>query len=178
MGRVGKVNDLTKEFHFEWKIYNFFSLLGENRKNCNSPSFAFANESWHLNVCPNGDPKYRTAGYISVYLHREFSGLPIINMSWTFGLKTSDGKKVYESHHTEVFSGDGVGYGSPGLLKRSTLLERKSELVPYDILTIVFTVDYYSISNNVAGNLIDDTFANSCSTKFKMLLKCLRFKKG
>lgn len=152
MGLVGKVNNLTKEFHFEWKINNFFSLSGENGKNYSSPLFSFANESWHLNVCPNGDPKYHAVGYISVYLHREVSGLSIINLSWSFGLKTFDGKKVHEQHHTGVFSEDGKGYGSPGLLKRSTLLERKSELVPSDILTIVFTVDYCSISNNVAGN--------------------------
>lgn len=153
MEPVGKVNDLAKEFNFEWKIDNFFSLSKEDGKSYDSPMFSFADESWYLTVYPNGDPYDSAVGYISVYL---FSPDPqFINLSWSFGIKTFDGKKVHEEHHTFVFGEDDTtGYGSEKLLKRCTLLERKSELVPSNILTIVLTVDYFSKSRDDAGKVL------------------------
>lgn len=151
MATFGKVHDLTKEFNFEWKIDNFFSLSEESGKPYNSPLFSFAGESWFLSVYPNGDPEDNSVGCIGVYLNRDLSGSPIINLTWTFGLKTVDGKKVHEKQCAYAFGEDDMGWGSPVLLKRSTLFGRKSELVPSDILTIVFSVDYCSKSSDDSG---------------------------
>lgn len=156
MEPVGEVNDLAKEFNFEWKIDNFFSLSKEyGKKYYTSPLFSFGDESWYLTVYPNGDPNDDTVGYISVYLYTASSDPPFINLSWSFGIKTFDGKKVHEEHHTFVFGEDDTaGYGSEKLLKRCTLLERKSELVPSNILTIVLTIDYFSKSKDDAGKVL------------------------
>lgn len=155
MEPVGKVNNLAKQFNFEWEIDNFFSLSTEDVKSYDSPLIEFANESWYLTVYPNGDPEDDTVGYIEVYLFRDFPGLPLINVSWSFGLKTFDGEKVHEQRHTFAFGEDHcIGYGSKKLLKRFTLLERKSELVPSNILTIVLTIDYFSKSRDDAGKVL------------------------
>lgn len=150
MATFGKVNDLTTEFHFEWQIDGFFSLP-EDGKGCYSPTFSFAREAWYLRIWRNGDSEENWPGYVGANLYRDSDGPPI-NLSWSLAVKTTHGNIDKGCHFTHVFK-KAEGWGIPIFLKRSELSEKKSELVPSDVLTLVCHIDYYSIkSSDDAGN--------------------------
>lgn len=139
MTTIGTVQNLVRKLSFEWKIDNFFSL---SEKIYVSPSFLIAGESFCLCIYPNEDNS------VEVYLRRKLDG-PSINLAWSFGMKTTKGKEDHERKFTCVFK-KAEGYGTPEFLKRSELSEKKSELVPSDVLTIVCHIECHSKS-------IDDT---------------------
>lgn len=146
MATVGKVQNVAREFNFEWKIDNFFSL---SEKYYICTSFSLAGESWYLSIYPNGRSEANSVGFIDVFLHRKVNGPPI-SLVWSTGVKTHEGKKVRVMQFTHVFE-NSIGWGSSKFLKRSELLQKKSELVPLDALTLICHIEYYSKSSNDAG---------------------------
>lgn len=141
MATIGKVQGILREFHFEWQIEAFLSLPEEDGKSYTSPSFSFAGESWHLRIYPNGESVNNSVGYIGVYLIRNMSISPI-TLALFLGIKRVKGKKNPETQIICVFDKENDGYGISKLLKRSTLSEKESEIMPSGILTIVCTADY------------------------------------
>lgn len=151
MATFGKVNDRTAEFHFEWQIDDFFSLPEEDGETCFSPNFSIAGESWCFFINPNGKSAINSVGYVGAYLQRN-EDLPYISLVWSFGVKTSEGKKDKEMKFSHVFHEESLGYGFAKFLKRSELFEKKSELVPSDVLTLVCDIEYHCEYTDGAGN--------------------------
>lgn len=154
MAVIGKVQDIKREFNFEWQIENFLSLPEEDGKSYTSPSFSFAGEFWHLRIYPHGESENDSVEYVGLYLIRNMSIHPITLVLF-LGIKTVDQKKEHEMQIICVFDEKNGGYGTSKLLKRSTLAEKKSEFVPSDVLTIVCTVDSYFRTSDDTGKHID-----------------------
>lgn len=137
METLGEINIVWKELDIEWKIKNFFSL---SRKKLfyDSPLFSFAGDPWRLQIYPNGDSDDETDGYIDLLLFRENSSPPII-VDFSFALKPVDGngKKHEEKRLTSVFDENSIIDGVYKFISRFELLERRKELVPSDILTVI-----------------------------------------
>lgn len=148
MAATGKMRYITKEFNFEWQIEDYFSHISS----CRSPSFSFAGELWHFWIYPSGQSNLNSQECVCLYLYRETSGPPI-SLSWSWGLKTFDGKIDHEEQCKRVLVNT-MPHGTIRFVNRYTLKEKKSELVPYDVLTIVFTVECCSRSNDGASKSI------------------------
>ena len=144
MATIGKVHDVPREFNFEWRIDDFFAIPKEAGKGYSSPSFLLAGESWYLKIYPYGKSK-KVSDCVAVYLFRELCDPPI-NLVWSVGLKTSEGKIEQERRFTFVFGKEDVGRGNPFLWKRSMLSEQMSKVVPSGVLTIVCSIESYSKS--------------------------------
>lgn len=148
MGTVGELSENPGEFAIEWRIKDFFSPLPEIDTSYFSPVFTFAGASWKFEIFPNGrkecymsDGKTKnTEGTIALYLHRQSSGPPI-NLEYSLGLKMLDGNENHKRHLTYNFEKK-IGYGFAEFLSISKILEKKSELVPSDALTVVCKMKY------------------------------------
>lgn len=151
MAVFGEVNEITGESVFEWKLKDFFSLSADVDDFYCSPSFHFVGASWFLKIFPNGqtkaslddlylDDNAKTNGYIDLYLFYDSPGFPI-NLEYSLGIKSLN-KEIEEYADNGIFRSMGghsyvKGHGCTNFIKRSKLLERKAELVPSDILSIV-----------------------------------------
>lgn len=130
---IGEVKKIPTEYDIEWSIQNFFSLSKECNNYYYSPPFSFEGTSWYFQIFPNGN---KVSGVVSLYLYRD-SANPPIRLEYTFGIKTLNGKKDSVKYISYVFQKAHQGYGEQSFLLRSNLLERKSDLMPADVLTIV-----------------------------------------
>lgn len=144
MGTLGKLK--TKLYEMEWTIRNFDSLSVEEE----SPFFPSKEAAWHMTIAPNGMREHNSVGYVGLYLIRiarnRFSNLQV-----SFAIKTVDGKKYQETPYETLLCGkDCQIYGVPCFLPRAELFERKSELLPSNVLTILCTMKY-SEPNEVPG---------------------------
>lgn len=122
-------------YQTEWKISGFSSLLCENSNFFYSSLFEFADEIWYLRLYPNGHELIKTIGSIGLYLMKQTSGLPI-NMEYSFGLKGLNGKKHCEHYRTSIYRDKEEGYGVHNCIFRSEIFDRKSDLLPADVLTV------------------------------------------
>lgn len=135
-GRVNKV--LIRGYDIEWEIPEF-SKLSEDRY---SPTFSFAGALWCLRIYFNSPKNYDPGSDIGLYLKRKSSGPPI-NLDFSLGLKTVDGKKDPEVHRTHIFREADKGFGIPSCISTTKLLiARRSELLPSDVLTVFCTLRY------------------------------------
>lgn len=119
---IGKLNE-PKEF--EWEIPNFSSFSKTSGNLYHSPSFNFANTSWHL-VLRLG------IKYLSVYLDNEYQRP--IHVSYAFSIKDVNGRLIGKTSHASTCE---VFCGFPNFFLMSSLEERGSHLIPSDMLTIV-----------------------------------------
>lgn len=148
MATIGEVNQILWKFVIQWKIKDIFSLSSKEDEFWLSPSFSFANTSWCLRIYPNGQSKAPlndgqmedSIGYIGIYLLKISSGPPI-HMNYLLGLKTVDKKIEFKFHQTYNFKEMG-GFGRHKFISRSKLLEKKSELMPCDVLTLICKVKH------------------------------------
>lgn len=156
MGTIGKLSEITGEFVVEWRIEEFLSLPAEVDICYEGPLFSFASVPWHLRIYPNGRTKNLTVdgkivnseGLIGLYLRRATIG-PFINLEYSLGLKTLDGKINPEkqlSYNFEKFP----QFGNLRFISRSELFEKKSEFVPSGVLTVVCKIKYPQ-ATEVAG---------------------------
>lgn len=151
---IGELSVTAGEFVVKWKIKDFSSLSSETDVNYVSPTFVFAGESWSLQIFPNGqselffdDPLEKSEGNIDLFLWRESSGAPIC-LDYSLGLEMLDGKIELENLFSDTFK-KSDGYGAVKLLSRAELLlQRKYDLIPSDILTVVCKIKY---SNSTEG---------------------------
>lgn len=139
MAEIGGLSEIGGEVTFEWKIEAFSSLAVEIDTFYNSPKFYFSNASWNLKIYPNGEKEHETEGSIGLYLMKKSSDSPV-TLNYTIGLKTVDGKKEANQNYTYIFHHKDWGYGRRNLISRSDLLNKKSELLPSDVLTITCTM--------------------------------------
>lgn len=149
MATIGEIDIVWKEFDIEWKIKNFFSLSRKNAVFYSSPLFSFAGGPWYLQIYPNGESDDETDGYIDLLLCRENSNPPIIR-KFSFALKTMDGMKHQEKHLTCIFDESSMINGVYKFISRFELLERRNELVPADILTVVCNLNSSSLTTDTS----------------------------
>ena len=139
--RVGELNrSFTTICEFEWRILDYLSLPEESGQVYFSPLFSLAGESCWLAILPNGDVENDSIRFIGLALVMENS-VPEISLEVSFSFKTSDGKEDRRRHEVEEMSADEAKiYTANRCLLRAELLERKSELLPSNVLTVLCTV--------------------------------------
>lgn len=141
MAKIGDLCEIGGEVIFEWKIKDFISLSNERNIFYYSSTFYFSDASWNLKIYPFGVVENQSDGCIGLYLMKRSYSRPI-SVNYTIGLKTVDGKKDPDYNFTYVFDQRDSGYGTPKLISRSVLSEKKSELIPSGILTVICTLKH------------------------------------
>lgn len=135
---IGIIRGSGDEVQVEWSIPNFFSLPQRLDESYESPQFQFLGEYWYLTICPNGESRHNSKGYIALYLYRKHIYQPV-TIACSLGLKIADGKTRVVYNFTNVY--DKIeGFGNPNLLKRAELYEKKATLAPSGGLTIFCSV--------------------------------------
>lgn len=127
-GKVKK-KTLDEETEIEWEISNFFSLLADNFHIC-SPMFCFANSStWYFQMHGENslDPNFM-ALYLCNNRIREYS------VEYSFGIKKR-GCEV-EPLLRRVMPGNELVTDRWKFIKRSEVLQRNLELVPFGNFTV------------------------------------------
>lgn len=153
MEEVERTGEIQEELNIEWRIEDFISLLEEHNKFHTSFSFSFAGHSWCMRIYPNGCEEQKSVGYIGLYLRRNSFG-PAIKMNFSLGLKTFDGEKDPEKYCVHTFQKIDEGCGSIKLLSKSELLQRKSDLLPADILTVFCSLMHEKSTENESKSLV------------------------
>lgn len=141
MAKIGDLCEIGGEVIFEWKIKDFLSLPDEKNVFYYSSTFYFADASWNLKIYPFGVAENQSEGYIGLYLLKRSYSRPI-SVNYTMGLKTLDRNKDPNHNFSYVFDQKDSGYGTPKLISRSALSEKKSDLTPSDILTVICTLKH------------------------------------
>lgn len=141
MGKIGDLCQIKEEIGYEWKIGNFYQLLGETQiiDTCyESPKFCFSGACWEIWIYLNGETKYKTSGWIGLYLVKMSTGSPV-TVDFSLGLKTIDGKtdSNLTTTYEYVFNKSNGRYGWYRFISRSSLMEKKSKLCPSDDLTVI-----------------------------------------
>lgn len=160
MAAVGEQDEISGEFAVEWRIKEFLSLSSEIHQFYDSLEFSFSGACWCLRIYANGRTDslaengsvVNSKGCVNLYLRRVSYGPPI-NLDYSLGLKTNDEKVNPERHFTYTFE-ETEGWGRHGLIRRSKLLERKSELISSGVLTVVCKIKY-SKSTNISSKYYD-----------------------
>ena len=129
---VGEIKEIKDNMEIEWRITDFFAL---SETIYHSPIFHFAGTTWRLRIYPNGNVKNETVGNVDCYLLLDDSSRSV-TLTYELGLKKVNGNIDNECSYTETFD-EKAGYGCRGLVSRSELLSRVSELAPSNILTII-----------------------------------------
>lgn len=137
MSQIGNLREYPGEITFEWEIVDFFSLSNEKDIHYESPRFCFSGASWQIWLYPNGEEtRCKSNGWIGLYITRKSSGSPV-SLNYSLGFKTFDGRKDPFSSGTKVFCEKGSGFGASKFISRSVFMEKKSELTPSDVLTVI-----------------------------------------
>lgn len=150
MATIGNIFEYPGEIKFEWEISDFFSLSKEKDIFYKSPKFYFSGASWRLWIFPNGEEtRYKSNDGIGIYIIRTSTGSPI-SLNFTLGLKTISGNIKEFCRSADIFYDSQFLTGHNKFIKRSMLLENKSELIPSGVLTIICILKN-SGPNNVDG---------------------------
>lgn len=139
MEEIGDVCKTRGEITIEWRIKEFSQLNQEIDKRYASPKFYFSGASWAIRLHPNGETQYKSNGWLSLYVIRQSSGSPV-TLEFSFRFKSIDGKNDSLVTSTRDFNKKEDGWGSNKIILKSALMERKSEFLPSDILTVVCTL--------------------------------------
>ena len=137
MGNViGKVHETVDGF--EWRIDKFYDLTAKDRR-FTSPPFFYNGISWRLRMESCVHPSDLTLGWIDLYVINESCKSPTY-AEFSLALRHVTGRKVLESHCTEVFTKGHDRHFFRQFQDRRQLIEWKSELVPSGGITVVFAV--------------------------------------
>lgn len=134
IGNTGNVEEKHEEKEIEWKISDF-SSFAENRLEIRSPDFSFANSLWYLRLHPKSGAR---PGFMCWCLWSTKS--PKCSVEYSCGLKKQDGsveylrKGILKENHPYSF------FGTLYYIKISEIQQRKSELVPTNVLIITCTL--------------------------------------
>lgn len=136
MAEVGEVEKLPYDIkHFEWKISDFFTFIEiTDYRPLKSPTFSIADTSWNLKLYLNWN--YSTYPFIQLFLWNEKRREYLVE--YYLGLKKCDGR--VEQLLSGIFKEVAKRNEKVDFIMRSELMQRKSELVPGDVLTITCTV--------------------------------------
>lgn len=142
MEKIGEVNRTPATIcEFEWTIPDIVLLLQEENVYYYSPFFSFAGTTWYIGIYPNGF-RSKSLGYIFLNLSRTCC-VPPISVDVSFAIKDVDGTKYEEAYYTKHIIENGHEiYGIERYLLTSDLLEKKSQLLPFNVLTIVCTIKH------------------------------------
>lgn len=124
--QIGELNKTEKGY--EWKIPNFSFLCDYECFYC-SPSFTFLNTSFHLHICP----WRKDYGFLSLYLMSDYG--PSSGLTYSFSIKKYDGTLIGTKTATRS-EALGQSNGFYSFCETHNLMDRKSELLPGDTLTI------------------------------------------
>lgn len=139
MAKIGDLCEIRGELKIEWKIKNFMSLSDEYNTYYDSHTFYFSGTSWELRIYPNGETENKSDGWLGLYIIRKSVGAPV-TLHISFSLKKADGNKDHEFNSKPVTIDKRIAKGLDKMLLRSELMERKTELIPSDELTIICTL--------------------------------------
>lgn len=128
----------------EWRIPYFFYLPKNDGAGYPSPNFTFSGEEWFLMIYPNGSSAFNSSEHVNLVLWKDSSSR-CIRQEFSLSIKTLEGVKEFEEHHTEEF--EGVDYACNQFILRSELLRRQAKLVPEGVLTIVCTMRNTSLGS-------------------------------
>lgn len=123
----------------EWRIPGFFSLLTDDGEYYTSPDFSLNGHTWYLGIYPNGRSGLGTSGYVDLHIYK-YSSLHPIKQAFSLSLKSAKEEKKYEEHGTEDYTEWFKYHEFYRFIKRSELTQRRSELMPDGVLTIVCTL--------------------------------------
>lgn len=152
--RIGQIT-INHPF-IEWKIFDYFLLLGKKDQHYYSPSFFYIGNEWHLEICPNGEKK-KNVGWTGLYLHKEQSSNSK-NIAVILGIRSSDGK-MYESWQGKhVFEESKRVCGVANLLPRSEIHSKRSLIAPKNCLTVVCTMNEISERSSSEGKYYLKTY--------------------
>ena len=144
-----EIGELEK-LEVEWRIADFFSITEDrNYYRYTSPIFSFAKCQWLLRLWP----KWRDASeFMTVYVLRNKGGGT--SVEYHIGLRKFDGN-VQQFVSGTMINETIISEGSP-LIKKSELLQRKSEFAPCNILTVTCIIKWINISTDYTqGTLLD-----------------------
>lgn len=139
---IGDVRKIPSIQQIEWSIPDFF-LVAENRQ-CfylSSPKFPIASTLWHLKFYPYGGQLFlkpedcfrNSSSYLEHGAYREYA------LEYDFGLKKCDG--TFERFASGIVKkGEDQNYNNCIFITKAELLERESELVNGNVLTIICTM--------------------------------------
>ena len=136
MRTIGDVSERPGEVIFEWRIKDFFSLAAEINACFKSPKFYFSGASWEIQIYPNGESDNESQGWIGLYVMRKSIGLPLL-LTYSLDLKAIDDKTHFGIRNKRIFDEKDVGYGWSKIISRTSLEEKKSELMPLGTLTVI-----------------------------------------
>ena len=128
----------VKKCEFELEIHNFFSYSEED-SSLNSEYFPILGNKCYLSIFPNGLIQEKSNDYVSLHLHLcdgEFKETVELRL----GIKSANNIIVYERREVFTIHEYYFNWEISEFIKRSDLLQKKSYLVPSDILTIACTV--------------------------------------
>lgn len=128
-----KCKQIYEETYAEWRISEFFSVSEYNDFNFyDSPTFCVTDVPFFLRLFPrtSSHPESATL-YLHSKMHREFS------IKFNFGLKKLDGSM--EQLKSGTMKGKEI-YAQSRDIVLSEVIQRKSELVPNDVLTVTCTL--------------------------------------
>lgn len=144
LDNVGEVKVTTNEL--EWMIPNFVSL--SKKSHCSS-LFSFAGAFWNFVIHSYG-VSGKSEGYVTISLGRN-NPVPPIPLKVSFSFKTLDGKKDGERNDVEhYFINGGEGYVTFRMILRDDLLNRASELLPSNNLTVLCSVKNLEATENTS----------------------------
>lgn len=135
MEKIGDLSETKGEITIEWRIKDFSSLHHEIGKHYESPKFYFCGASWTIWLYPNGDTE-ESKDWLSLYVVRKSNGSPV-TLDYTLGLKSIDKKNDVLLTDTDDFHGIDYGWGMREVILKTELMNKKSELLPSDILTVI-----------------------------------------
>ena len=138
MEATGELCETEADVNFEWKIKDFHSLSTETGTHYDSPLFYCSGIAWEIWIYPNSD-EIEADGWIGLYLVRSSTGYPE-TLDFSMCFKSNNGKKDPSLSSTSTFDRKFRGWGSVKFISRSKLLERKSDLMPSGILTVICTI--------------------------------------
>lgn len=150
-GIIGNLDETEKRC--EWEIPNFFSLC-QTDCFCESPSFPFANASFHLRIYPLCSPY----DFLSLYLKCDSEPSP--DVTYSFSIRKNDGTLIGTATKPYVFN---QCNGFAKFFKGRYLRTQALELLPADTLTIICELksdfpEKQTLSNaNEANNLKEKT---------------------
>ena len=128
----------VKKCKFELGINNFFSY-SEKKVVLHSRPFPVLDYKCDLSLFPNGLIREKSNEYVSLNLHIRHGELKEI-LELRLGIMSVNNTIDYERIEVVTIDDFHFDWKFPKFIKRCDLLQRKSYLVPSDILTIACTV--------------------------------------
>lgn len=141
---IGEVKKISLVQQIEWSIPDYFVVAEDGEDLClASSTFPVTGVLWHLRLWPSYEHLVvaceaygaRPGGYLASDAHREYS------LEYTFGLKKCNGT-IKHLNKGIIEKNQSRNIDKYDFIKKTQLLQRKSELVPSGVLTIVCTMQW------------------------------------